>query len=54
MVGRIVHCWRKTGYLSEADQRRRTCALQNMRMSRNTTYLLDPSGCRPLWIASSR
>jgi hypothetical protein len=28
-------------YLSEKDQRRLTCALQNMRMSCNSTYLLD-------------
>ena len=40
-VRRIVQRWRKTGYLSEADQRRLTCALQNMRMSCNSTYLLD-------------
>ncbi len=41
IVDRIVHRWRKTGYLSDADQRRLTCALQNMRMSCNSTYLLD-------------
>ena len=41
VVARIVSRWRKTGYLSEADQRRLTCALQNMRMSCNSTYLLD-------------
>ena len=29
-------------FLSETDQRRLTCALQNMRMSCNSTYLLDP------------
>ena len=40
-VARIVHRWRKTGYLSDKDQRRLTCALQNMRMSCNSTYLLD-------------
>lgn len=40
-VRRIVQRWRKTGYLSEADQRRLTCSLQNMRMSCNSTYLLD-------------
>lgn len=44
IVGRIVRRWRRTGYLSEADQRRLTCALQNMRMSCNSTYLLDPQG----------
>ncbi|ROZ63672.1 ATP-dependent helicase [Ramlibacter sp. WS9] len=41
IVSRIVQRWRKTGYLSDADQRRLTCALQNMRMSCNSTYLLD-------------
>lgn len=41
IVTRIVQRWRKSGYLSEADQRRLTCALQNMRMSCNSTYLLD-------------
>jgi len=41
IVARIVARWRKTGYLSEADQRRLTCCLQNMRMSCNSTYLLD-------------
>ena len=41
VVARIVHRWRKTRFLSETDQRRLTCALQNMRMSCNSTYLLD-------------
>jgi superfamily II DNA or RNA helicase len=41
IVSRIVQRWRKTKYLSEIDQRRMTCALQNMRMSCNSTYLLD-------------
>ncbi|RJF86827.1 DEAD/DEAH box helicase [Oleomonas cavernae] len=40
-VAKIVHRWRKTGFLSDKDQRRLTCALQNMRMSCNSTYLLD-------------
>ncbi len=40
-VARIVRRWRKTGYLSDVDQRILTCALQNMRMSCNSTYLLD-------------
>ncbi|HET9644394.1 MAG TPA: C-terminal helicase domain-containing protein, partial [Burkholderiaceae bacterium] len=30
-----------TGFLSDADQRQLTCALQNMRMSCDSTYLLD-------------
>jgi superfamily II DNA or RNA helicase len=41
MVAKIVHRWQKTRFLSEKDQRRLTCALQNMRMSCNSTYLLD-------------
>jgi superfamily II DNA or RNA helicase len=41
IVTRIVQRWRKTGYLSDADQRRLQCALQNMRMACNSTYLLD-------------
>jgi superfamily II DNA or RNA helicase len=41
VVAKIVHRWRKTGFLSDKDQRRLTCALQNMRMSCNSTYLLD-------------
>ncbi len=40
-VRRIVTRWRKTRFLSEKDQRLLTCALQNMRMSCNSTYLLD-------------
>jgi superfamily II DNA or RNA helicase len=41
VVAKIVQRWRKTGFLSDKDQRRLTCALQNMRMSCNSTYLLD-------------
>ena len=41
IVRRIVARWRKTGYLSDSDQRRLQCALQNMRMSCNSTWLLD-------------
>jgi len=41
IVARIVAKWRKYRYLSEADQLRLTCALQNMRMSCNSTWLLD-------------
>jgi superfamily II DNA or RNA helicase len=40
-VARIVQRWRKTRFISDKDQRRLTCALQNMRMSCNSTYLLD-------------
>jgi superfamily II DNA or RNA helicase len=41
VVAKIVQRWRKTRFLSDLDQRRMTCALQNMRMSCNSTYLLD-------------
>ena len=41
IVARIVKRWRKTKFLSDKDQRLLTCALQNMRMSCNSTYLLD-------------
>jgi len=41
IVARIVQRWQKTKFLSDKDQRRMTCALQNMRMSCNSTYLLD-------------
>ncbi|MCP3466979.1 DEAD/DEAH box helicase [Bradyrhizobium sp. CCGUVB23] len=40
-VAQVVNRWRKTKFLSDKDQRRLTCALQNMRMSCNSTYLLD-------------
>jgi superfamily II DNA or RNA helicase len=40
-VARLVHRWRHTGFLSEKDQLRMRCALQNMRMSCNSTFLLD-------------
>jgi hypothetical protein len=40
-VAKIVQRWRRTGFLSDKDQRRLMCALQNMRMSCNSTYLLD-------------
>ena len=41
IVTRIVQRWRKTGYLSDVDQRLLHCALQNMRMACNSTFLLD-------------
>ncbi len=49
IVGRIVLKWRRQKFLSEADQRRLMIALQNMRMSCNSTYLLDQTtdfGCK--------
>jgi SNF2 family DNA or RNA helicase len=36
-----VQKWRRKKFLSDMDQRRMTCALQNMRMSCNSTFLLD-------------
>jgi superfamily II DNA or RNA helicase len=41
VVARVVQKWRRYGFLSETDQRRLMIALQNMRMSCNSTYLLD-------------
>ncbi len=41
VVAKIVQRWRRTKFLSDIDRRRLTCALQNMRMSCNSTYLLD-------------
>lgn len=41
IAGRIVQRWRASGFLSESDQRRLTCALQNMRMVCDSSYLLD-------------
>jgi len=41
IVAKIVHKWRKRGFLTESDQRRLTIALQFMRMSCDSTYLLD-------------
>ena len=43
IVARIVAKWRRYKFLSESDQRRLMVALQYMRMSCNSTYLLDPS-----------
>lgn len=40
-VAKIVQRWRKTKFLSDRDQRGLMIALQNMRMSCNSTYLLD-------------
>src|SRR5574337_504356 len=40
-VGRIVKRWRRTGYLSDADQRKLQIALQRMRIDRKSTWLLD-------------
>jgi superfamily II DNA or RNA helicase len=40
-VAKIVRRWRRTRFLSDKDQRRLMIAMQNMRMSCNSTYLLD-------------
>jgi superfamily II DNA or RNA helicase len=42
-VARVVSKWRRLGFLTEADQRKLMIALQNMRMSCDSTYLLDQS-----------
>ena len=41
IVARIVQKWRRYGYLTESDQRKLMIALQMMRMSCNSTYLID-------------
>jgi len=41
LVARLVAKWRRYKFLAEADQRRLMIALQNMRMSCDSTYLLD-------------
>ncbi|MGA2501310.1 MAG: DEAD/DEAH box helicase [Tepidisphaeraceae bacterium] len=43
IVAKIVAKWRRYKFLSESDQRRLMVALQYMRMSCNSTYLLDPN-----------
>jgi superfamily II DNA or RNA helicase len=41
IVARIVSRWRKTGYLSDSDQKRLQICLQFMRMACNSTWLID-------------
>jgi superfamily II DNA or RNA helicase len=41
VVARIVYKWRRYRFLSEADQRRLMIALQRMRMSCDSSYLVD-------------
>ncbi|MBN1489951.1 MAG: DEAD/DEAH box helicase [Phycisphaerae bacterium] len=41
IVGQIVTKWERTGFLSEIDHRRLMCALQNMRMLCDSTFLFD-------------
>ena len=41
LLGRLMHKWSRQGWLSEVDLRRITCAIQNMRMLCNSTFLFD-------------
>jgi superfamily II DNA or RNA helicase len=41
LVGKIVRKWKRLGFLTEKDRLLLMIALQNMRMSCNSTYLLD-------------
>ena len=41
ILGRLMHKWKRQGWLSEVDLRRITCAIQNMRMLCNSTFLYD-------------
>ncbi len=41
VVAQIVAKWRRFGFLTESDQRKLMVALQLMRMSCNSTYLID-------------
>jgi SNF2 family DNA or RNA helicase len=43
IVARIVQKWRRHRFLSEADKQRLMAALQRMRMSCDSSYLIDPS-----------
>ncbi len=40
-VAQIVHKWRRLGFLTDKDQRRLMAALQCMRMSCNSTFLIN-------------
>ncbi len=41
IVAQIVEKWRRLGFLTEADQRRLMIAMQHMRMSCDSSYLVD-------------
>ena len=41
ILGRLMSKWQRQGWLSEVDLRRITCAIQNMRMLCNSTFLYD-------------
>lgn len=42
LVCRLVNKWRRRGFLTDEEQKKLMIFLQNMRMSCNSTYLLDP------------
>jgi superfamily II DNA or RNA helicase len=41
ILAALMHKWERQGWLSEIDQRRILCCLQNMRMLCNSTFLFD-------------
>lgn len=41
ILAKLLHKWRRQGWISEIDLRRITCCLQNMRMLCNSTFLFD-------------
>jgi hypothetical protein len=43
ILARLMHKWKRQGWLSEIDLRRITCCIQNMRMLCNSTFLFDKS-----------
>ena len=46
IVARLVHKWRKYGFLSEKDRQRLLISLSCMRMVSDSTYILDQEGKR--------
>src|SRR2546425_376471 len=41
ILARLMHKWKRQGWLSEIDLRRITCCIQNMRMLCDSTFLFD-------------
>jgi SNF2 family DNA or RNA helicase len=41
ILGTLMHKWERQGWLSEIDQKRILCCIQNMRMLCNSTFLFD-------------
>ncbi len=41
ILAKLMHKWSRQGWISEVDLRRITCAIQNMRMLCNSTFLYD-------------